>query len=291
MTSRPPAELPVVIARQVGRRSTPELLRGGANEVYAVDDLVIRIVPRGADVAAQATAARVLARHGVAMPTLLDSGEVDNQPYTIWERIAADPGADVDFRELGAEIGRLHRIDTATIDGLLTLPWCDEATWLDLDTKLDAAEAADVVPPADIEILRAAWAQLRSWGARCRSAGNPVLCHGDVHPQNVIMRHGKPIVIDWDTLCLGPRQRDHAALMTWADRWDGAATAYPSFAAGYGSNFSGDELASELARLRLLAPTVNLIVRAASDARYVAEAQRRMRYWRGEPAAPAWTPQ
>ncbi|MGF1600091.1 MAG: phosphotransferase enzyme family protein [Acidimicrobiales bacterium] len=291
MTRRLSAQLAVVIAHRVGRRSTPELVRSGANEVYAVDDLVIRIAPPGSDGAAQAAAARMLAGHGIALPALVDSGIVDDQPYTIWERIPADPGTVVDFRGLGAEIGRLHRIDPAALDGLATLPWCDEASWLDLDTHLDAAEAADVVSPADIEILRASWVQLRSWGSRCRTAGQPVVCHGDVHPQNVIMRHGKPIVIDWDTLCLGPPQWDHAALMTWAGRWGGSPDAYPRFAAGYGRNFAGDDLANDLARLRLLAPTVNLIVKGASDARYAAEAQRRMRYWRGEPAAPAWTPQ
>lgn len=291
MTRRPSAQLAVVIAHRVGRRSTPELIRSGANEVYAVDDLVIRLAPPGADIAAQATAAGVLARLGVAMPALVESGMVDDQPYTIWERVPADSGADVDFSELGAEIGRLHRLDPAALDGLVTLPWCDEASWLDLDTILDAAEAADVVSLADIQILRASWAQLRSWGARCRSAGPPVVCHGDVHPQNVIMRHGKAIVIDWDTLCLGPAQWDHAALMTWAGRWGGSPDAYSRFAAGYGRNFAGDDLANDLALLRLLAPTVNLIVKGATDARYAAEAQRRMRYWRGEPAAPAWTPQ
>lgn len=291
MTGRPSAQLAVVIAHGVGRRSTPELMRGGANEVYAVDDLVIRLAPPGVDIAAQATAAGVLAGLGIAMPALVDSGMVDDQPYTIWERVPADFGADVDFGELGAEIGRLHRIDPAAFDGPVTLPWCDEASWLDLDTSLDAAEAADLVSPTDIEILRASWAQLRSWGSRCRSAGQPVVCHGDVHPQNVIMRLGKPIVIDWDTLCLGPPQWDHAALINWAGRWGGSPDAYPRFAAGYGRNFASDELANDLARLRLLAPTVNLIVKGATDARCAAEAQRRMTYWRGEPAAPAWTPQ
>lgn len=77
--------------------------------------------------------------------------------------------------------------------------------------------------------------------------------------------------------------------MAWADRWGGSHNAHPQFADGYCAVFTTDELARDLARLRLLAPTVNLIVRAASNVRCAAEARPWMRYWRGDPAAPAWT--
>lgn len=46
----------------------------------------------------------------------------------------------------------------------------------------------------------------------------------------------------------------------------------------------------ELAALRLLAPTINMIVNAGRDPSYAAEARARMRYWLGDPAAPMWTP-
>jgi aminoglycoside phosphotransferase (APT) family kinase protein len=275
MTSRSSARIAEVIARSAGRLSKVELVRSGMNDVYAVDDLVIRLPPPGVDIERQTHAARLLARQGVATPTLVDSGVVDDQPFTVWERVQADPVGSIDFRQLGSEINRLHRIDPAALTGEITLPWCDEESWLDLDASLDAAEAANLVPLADIDILRGWWEQLRSWGDRCRAAGNPVVCHGDVHPQNVIMRHGEPIVIDWDTICLGPPQWDHAALLTWSDRWGGEPSAYPNFTAGYGASFASDQLANDLADSQQLA----------------AEAQLRIKYWRGEAAAPAWTPQ
>ncbi len=266
-------------------------MRSGVNDVYVVDDLVIRLAPPSADIERQAKAANLLTESGIAIPTLVDWGIVDNRPFTAWERVEADPSIDVDFRELGHEIGRLHHIDPSLATDVLALPWCDEASWLDLDAGLDAADAANVVPRGDIEILRACWEQLRSWGERCRATGSPVICHGDVHPQNVIMREGKAIVIDWDTICLGPPQWDHAALLTWSSRWGGRPSAYPDFAVGYDTSFSGDQLANDLARLRLLAPTVNLIARGATSARHAAEAQIRIKYWRGEEGAPTWTPQ
>src|SRR3954471_6394999 len=89
---------------------------------------------------------------------------------------------------------------------------------------------------------------------------------------------------------LGPPAWDHAALMTSEERWGGAAETYPDFARGYGADLRESSLAQELAALRLLAPTINMIINGASNRTYAAEAQARMRYWLGDPAAPTWTP-
>lgn len=78
--------------------------------------------------------------------------------------------------------------------------------------------------------------------------------------------------------------------MTWADRWGGAAETYPDFGRGYGADLRDSSLAQDLAALRLVAPTINMILGGASNRTYAAEARGRMRYWLGDPAAPAWTP-
>jgi hypothetical protein len=78
--------------------------------------------------------------------------------------------------------------------------------------------------------------------------------------------------------------------MTWAERWGGAPHTYPDFARGYGTDLRESTLAQELAALRLLAPTINMIINGANDAASAAEARARMRYWLGEPDAPTWTP-
>jgi thiamine kinase-like enzyme len=117
-----------------------------------------------------------------------------------------------------------------------------------------------------------------------------VVCHGDVHPQNVLMRGDDVMIIDWDAICLGPPAWDHAALMTWADRWGGAARSYPDFARGYGADLRDSPLAQELAAVRLLAPTINMIINGESNPACAIEAKARMRYWLGDPAAPTWTP-
>ncbi len=105
------------------------------------------------------------------------------------------------------------------------------------------------------------------------------------------MRDGRAFIVDWDTICLGPPQWDHAALLTWAARWGGRSSGYRAFADGYGETFAAYPLAMELAEVRLLAPTVNMIVKGRDVQRFAVEARRRMRFWRGEPDPPAWTPQ
>jgi thiamine kinase-like enzyme len=146
-----------------------------------------------------------------------------------------------------------------------------------------------VVGGDDIAALRRACVALRDWQSRARR-DTLVACHGDVHPQNVLMRDDEVVIIDWDSICLGPPAFDHAALMTWAERWGGATDTYPDFASGYGADLRQSPLARELATLRLLAPTINMIINGATDRRCAAEAKTRMRYWLGDPAAPPWTP-
>jgi hypothetical protein len=46
-----------------------------------------------------------------------------------------------------------------------------------------------------------------------------------------------------------------------------------------------------LARVRLLAPTINMVIKGGVSSRHADQARLRMRYWRGEPSPPAWTPQ
>jgi thiamine kinase-like enzyme len=97
------------------------------------------------------------------------------------------------------------------------------------------------------------------------------------------------VLIDWDATCLGPPAWDHAALMTWPDRWGVAQNTYRDLARGYGADLSGTPVAQELATLRL-APTINMIINGARHAVCAAEAKTRMRYWLGDPDAPTWTP-
>lgn len=273
-----------------GRRSAePELVRTGANHVYIADDLVVRVSRSEVDVGQHVTVGRFLIDNGIPVPEPIGSGELNGAKYTVWEYIKPDSSAVVDFAQFGGGIRALHELDLA--DLATELPWCDGPDWLNIDQGLAEARSANVVSDEDIDLLESHSERLRTWGDRCRLADRHVLCHGDVHPQNVIMRDGRATLIDWDTICIGPPQWDHAALLTWADRWGGRPTDYLDFAQGYGEAFDGDNLAMELAEVRLLAPTVNMIVKGANNDQCAREARLRMRFWRNDPKAPHWTPQ
>ena len=91
-----------------------------------------------------------------------------------------------------------------------------------------------------------------------------MLCHGDVHPGNVLQTADGPMLIDWDLLCLGPAAWDHAPLMTWTERWGGEPGLYEAFAERLWPSLRGDPVAEALAELRLVAATL-MRVRAGRE--------------------------
>jgi Ser/Thr protein kinase RdoA (MazF antagonist) len=284
------SRLAAEIARRHGIEEPVRPLRKGGNHVFRAGDVVIRVAPESADVAAQVRLARWLASEGfpVATPTA-DEEVVEGVQVSLWEYIEADEGRPIDYRRLGELVARLHRVGPAQLRDVVELPFCGDAAWLAVERRLDEAAAAGLVEGEGLEALRRESAALSGWEERARGE-ELVVCHGDVHPQNVLMRAGEVVIIDWDAICLGPPAWDHAPLMTWADRWGGAEETYSDFARGYGADLRGSPLARELAAVRLLAPTLNMIAGGASDPAYAAEARVRMRYWLGDTDAPAWTP-
>lgn len=159
-----------------------------------------------------------------------------------------------------------------------------------MESNLEQAAGTGNLDPPAVDALRSACEELRGW-AQPGAGEQTVVCHGDLHPDNVLVRDGGPVVIDWDMICLGPPAWDHAALITWSERWGGHPDGYSAFARGYGRDLRTDPAARRLADVRLLAPTINMVIRGASEPACALEARRRLRYWLGDPDAPQWQPQ
>ena len=100
-----------------------------------------------------------------------------------------------------------------------------------------------------------------------------------------------PVVLDWDLMCTAPRGWDHAMLLTLAERWGGDSGVYPAFAAGYGESLADDVITRRFAELRNVAATLMRVRAGRTDPVARHEADRRLRYWRGEIDAPLWTAQ
>lgn len=277
-----------VAAGRHGIRAPIELLRSGANYVFRAGEAVLRVAPRSADVSGQVALARWLVAEGFPTAAPLAGPDVvEGVQVSLWEYVPAD-GTPIDFAQFGEVVARLHRVAPARLKEVVALPFCGDAGWLAIDRRLEQAEATGVVDAGGIDALREAALALGDWQARARQEPQ-VVCHGDAHPQNLLMRGDGVVVLDWDQICLGPAAFDHAALIPWADRFGGSVHPYPDFARGYGADLRDSQLANDLAVLRLLAATLNAIISAGGNPDHVAQATARMRYWLGDPAAPTWT--
>ena len=135
---------------------------------------------------------------------------------------------------------------------------------------------------AGIDAALDRWAGWVRWDEEA-DAADLVVCHGDVHPGNVVMTTDGPVLIDWDLMSRAPAGWDHAPLMTWTERWGGAPGVYEAFADGYGRSLRGDPVAEGYAELRLLAATLMRLRAGRSDPAARIEADRRLAYWRGDP--------
>ena len=249
----------------------------------------MRVAPRSADVSGQIRLARWLLAEGFpAAAPLADADVVDEALVSLWEYVPADVRRPIDFQQLGAVVARLHRVAPSRLKEVVALRFCGHAAWLAIDRRLAQAETAGVIDAAGLATLRRVALALGDWQQRARQAVL-VVCHGDLHPQNVLMRGDEVVIIDWDAICVGPAAWDHAALIPWADRYGGPIHAYPDFARGYGGDFRDAPLANDFAALRLLAATINTIISAGHNPEHAAEAETRMRYWLGDPGAPTWT--
>ncbi|MCB1001062.1 MAG: aminoglycoside phosphotransferase family protein [Acidimicrobiales bacterium] len=264
----------------------PQLVRHGMNALFAAGDGVVLRACRPT-VAADALVwlGEWLTARGVRVPRAERAQAFEWHGVSVVAQAREHPVGTIDWEAVGAMVAELHATPPAAIaevSARFPTPPCSAFPWWHFDAVL-----ADVGGDLDADARRGIERAVSrcDWGTWLAS---PVLCHGDVHPGNVIPTLAGPVLIDWDLLCLGPPAWDHAALMTWTDRWGGEPNLYERFAAGYGRSMRGDEVAEAIAELRLVAATLMRVRAGRTDRAAAAEAERRLRYWRGDPDAPVW---
>jgi len=274
-----------VAAAQHWGLTAPVMIRSGMNAIYAADDVVIRVGVTTAPAESALALAEALTEAGLAVPVprRQDVVELDGLSATAWGRLEAVE-TPIDWRAVGATIRRVHQFDERQLPAAYPCPPASGFPWWNFDGLLaDVGGDLDGPAQAGVEdaIARHRWSM--------EAPGPQVICHGDVHPGNVMMTASGPVVLDWDLLCRAPQGWDHAMLIR-ADRWIYPAAWYDEFAAGYGWDGRADPLTMAIAELRLVAATLMRVSAARGDATARPEAERRLRYWRGEPDAPRWQP-
>lgn len=277
------------IAADHWRLVEPDLLRQGMNAIFRCDDVVLRVSTPNAPAIASVELAELLADEGlrIAPSARDDVVEAAGFSVTAWQHV--EPTEEpIDWVAVGSMIHEVHGMEPHRLPAALPQPWAREFPWWDHVGLL-----AEIEPHIDRDSaigLRAAIERHRGWDDFVDSA-DVVVCHGDVHPGNVMMSPDGPVLIDWDLLCLAPRGWDHAPLMTWASRWGGDPGIYRDFAAGYGWTAVGDRHGDAFAELRLVSATLMRWKVALVDQAARPEAERRLAFWRGERNAPMWRAQ
>ena len=172
----------------------------------------------------------------------------------------------------------MHALPPAAVPPATRCRACESFPWWHFDELLaEVGDSLDDAAQAGIDGRRSSTtAGGRHWTAR-------VVCHGDVHPDNVVMTADGPVLLDWDLLCLGPPGWDHAMLLR-LPRWGWPARWYDEFAAGYGRSFADDPTADALAELRLVAATLMRL--RAGRGRPGGDARGRSAAWRTGAATP-----
>jgi Ser/Thr protein kinase RdoA (MazF antagonist) len=261
----------------------PVLLRVGMNAIFAAGEVVLRVSRPTAPPAAAIELAIVLSEAGVSVPepAITIPFEEDGLAVTAWQRLHPID-RDCDWRAVGAMVARVHALDAEGLPSTYPVPPSERFPWWQFDTILPQVE--ELLDDRARDGLQAAIASHAGW----RRVPERVVCHGDVHPGNVLTTASGPVLMDWDLLCRGPPQWDHAMLLR-IERWGGRAKWHEEFASGYGRSFAADRLANDIAEARLIAATLMRLCAALQDPAAMPEAQRRLAYWRGDLDAPVWT--
>lgn len=264
----------------------PELIRAGMNVIHRSGDVMLRVSAPSVSATAALELLEFLGGVGITVPEPVRDSVVTSDGFEVTAWAWIEPTAvPIDWHRVGAMVRTVHGIDPSHLPASVPVPSPRDFAWWDFDSLLEQTDAAlDSEARAGIET---AIERHRGWSR----LADPVLCHGDVHPGNVMMSDRGAVLIDWDLLCWAPRAWDHAPMLTWATRWGGAPGEYEAFASGYGGSMADDPTARELAELRLVAATLMRLAAGLDHPAAMPEAQLRLRYWRDERDAPMWTAQ
>jgi len=247
--------------------------------------VVLRVSQPTAPASTSLELAQLLASHGVAvlLPARPEPVDIDGMSVTAWPYLQPT-STDLDWTRVGEQLALVHRISADELPTGLPTPSPVDFAWWDFEQLV-----IDVAPRLDERARQGIDEALaRNTGWDSFTPADSVVCHGDIHPGNVMQGADGPILIDWDLLCLAPPGWDHSPMMTWAERWGGEPGGYEALAVGYGRSMRGDPWAERFAELRLLAATLMRVKASMQNESAWPEADRRLALWRGDPDAPVW---
>lgn len=169
---------------------------GSRSDVHAFGRSAVIKIPRPTTpdqwIHAEATFTAAVAAVGAPVPELLQVGQLNGRTVSIYQRI--------DGPNMWQQI-RTNPSQAAAMGGLLADL---HRTMIDLPPPLALPRQRDrLAHKIRIAARRGDRTLFGLIDALDTGSGPPRLCHGDLHPANVILGAGGPVVVDWFDACLG----------------------------------------------------------------------------------------
>jgi Ser/Thr protein kinase RdoA (MazF antagonist) len=253
-----------------------ELVRLGSNAVYRLaEPVIVRIGRDGEsveDARRQILVARWLEREGYPANRALHIDQpvdVSGHIATFWESVS-ERSEYADIRQVADIIRRFHDLASP---GDLSLP--EKRPFDELDSRLAHAKILD---SSDADFLRFRIGELHTQYEALEFALPAGVIHGDANVGNVILsRDGNPVLIDLDSVCVGPREWDLVQTALFFERfgWH-TADEYNTFVEVYGFDIMKWVGYRVLADYREIAMTLWLCGGADDDERAAAEVRKRV---------------
>ena len=291
LTAQLAAELLAGACDAVGLDATgARSLRLGENALYHLPaaSAVVRIARTMAywsDATNEVDVSRWLAERSFPAATVLDIEqpiEVAGHPVTFWHFIEGRDGGREDLGALGAILKRLHSLPRPTS---FELP--NEDILGRVESRVFAAPVSD----DDKRFLRTLLHDLRGRLDNLSFPLAPTPTHGDAHSENIIIREGEAVLIDFERFAWGQPEWDLAMTATEytsAGWW--SAAEYRAFVDAYGFDvMSWTDGFEVLRRVHELKMTTWLMQNVNESPEIAAEYELRMTTIRDGVSAP-WRP-
>jgi aminoglycoside phosphotransferase (APT) family kinase protein len=201
---------------------------------------------------------------------------------TFWRFITGRPGDERDIATLGTVLRRLHETPAPTT---FTLPPED------ILGRVEPRIATAPIPEDDRRFLLRLAEDLRAKVSTLDFPLRPAPTHGDAHNENLIIRNGEPVLIDFERFAWGQPEWDLAMTATeWLTAKWWTSDEYARFCDAYGYDVTtwkdGFPVLQAVHELKM---TTWLMQNVAESQEIADEYQVRMRTLRGEQSA-GWRP-
>lgn len=266
------------------------LMRFGENALFHLPtaDVVVRIartMDYWDDATKEVNVARWLASQHFPAAETYDVGqpiEASGHPVTFWRFITGRPGGHDDIRTLGAVLHRLHQAPWPTTFALPPE---------DILDRVGPRIAIAPIPEQDRRFLLQLTEDLRIKVSTLDYPLQPAPTHGDAHNENLIIRDGEPVLIDFERFAWGQPEWDLAMTATeyiTAKWW--TPNEYATFCDAYGYDVTDWVAGFDVLRaVHELKMTTWLMQNVGESSEIADEYQVRMRTLRGEPSS-GWRP-